>query len=109
MLFGVAWVLLRVVQRAAGMCGPACTAVGLGLAFVAFLSNHVVWSIVGTPALPAQDSWLIFPAALATKVIPEVDGRMVGWQWLHPYVLATVNIGPFLAGGGLAAALFARD
>ena len=108
-VFGVAWVLLRCVQRFAGMCGPACTALGLVLTFAVFLSNHLVWSIVGTPALPAQDSWLIFPAALVTEVIPTVDHRLSGWRWLHPYVLAVVNIGPFMAGGGLAAAFFGRD
>jgi hypothetical protein len=93
--FGVAWVLVRVVCRAAGMEGRACTLIALSFAALVMASHHVVFALRGVPALAGViDSWWLFPMQLVETLIPEQNGWTSGWAWFNPYVLLAVNAVP---------------
>ncbi len=82
--FGVAWVLFRVVHRAAGMTSWFCTTLAVALAILVMLSQHVVFALHGV--------WT-------------VHGVVAGWSWCDPATILACNM-TALAGIGLCAAQY---
>lgn len=110
MAFGVAWVLLLVIRRAAGMVGFHVTALALALTFAVLVTQHFIFAIWGVPSAGEMlESWWLFPAVLVERVVPERGGRLIGWRWLHPYAVFAVNIIPFPLGAGFFALIHGRD
>ncbi len=103
--FGICWLLFLAMERAAGMVGPRLTLLMLAYALLVLASNHACFAMFGIPGSGMMEDWWLFPATLAEKFIPEVDGRRIGWEWLHPYVVVAMNAIPMLVGGGMCAAL----
>ncbi len=73
MAFGFlcAALLFSVVHWAAGMAGPACTAIVVVLTLAVLLSHSVIFALEG----------------VTTR-----SGVVSGWEWLRPEALAIVNI-----------------
>ncbi len=82
----VTWVMFGVVHRAAGMVGARCTALGVILSLLVFLSNHVVFALHG---------------------IPTQQGMVGGAAFLTPPALLALNISTAI--GVTAGALLRRD
>lgn len=104
--FGIAWIMFRVVQHSAGMAGPPCTALALVLTFGILLSQHLVFAVSGVLDLGSSVDWWSFPAGILRLQIPKEDGMLIGAAWLHPWMLAAVNLPPFVLAGSFAAALW---
>lgn len=104
---GVAWIMFKVVQDAAGMAGGPCTALALLLTFAVMLSQHLVWAACGVLEITSVE-WWSFPAGILHQQIPEQNGRLIGPNWLHWYILVAVNVAPLVVAGCIAAA-FWRD
>lgn len=102
---GVAWLMFKVVQDAAGMAGGPCTVLALALTFVVMLSQHLVFAVHGVLELSSME-WWAFPAGLLPKQIPDQNGLLIGPQWLHWYVLVAVNVPPLAVAGCIAAAFW---
>lgn len=104
---GIAWLMFKVVQDAAGMAGPACTALALALTAGVLVSQHLVFAACGVLDLGSTD-WWSFPAGVLRLLIPPDGGLLIGSGWLHAYVVAAVNLPPLIVAGSLAAALWGR-
>lgn len=111
--FAVGWILFSVVHRAAGFAGVRCTLLACGLALVVMLSNHIVFAVVGTPAMQhAPDGGdyemvLAFPGQFVLRapgVLTTEAPRLSGLYWFSAYVVALTNLASF-AGIGIVAAL----
>jgi hypothetical protein len=110
MTLALTWLLMRVVQRAAGRVGRQCTIVAVSLVMVILLSHHVVFAVAGVPkAIFTLESWWLFPVVLVEPIFAVQSGRMAGWRWFHPYVLLALDAVPLVIGSGLAALMFERD
>lgn len=103
--FGVIWVLFKVVQRAAGMVGPSCSALAVGLGALVLLSNHVIFATAGVPTAIEDADWWFALVSLVGQIIEPTDDLFIGPGWFHPLVLLLVNLVPLLFGGGIAMAL----
>jgi hypothetical protein len=106
--FGVCWVLFQVVQRAAGMVGPPCTFLALGLAALVLLSNHVTFALHGVPVSEGVERWWVIPMSLVEEIVPARGDLLIGWSWCHPYAVLTLSGLPLVLGGGFCAALCRR-
>lgn len=106
--FGLAALLFRVVHMTAGMAGPACTALALGLTAVVLALHHVPLIQLGVPFSPEDADWWTAPLGLVSRFVPLVGGELIGLAWLHPAVLLILNGLPLIVGGGLAAAFHRR-
>ena len=104
------WLIMRVVQRGAGMVGRRCTIIAVSLVLAILLSHHVIFALVGVPMTAfTLESWWLFPMTLVEQVFGVQSGRLAGWRWFHPYVLLALNTVPLVIGAGLGAAMFERD
>ncbi len=104
------WLLMRIVQRGAGMVGRRCTLIAVSLVLAILLSHHVIFALVGVPMTAfTLESWWLFPMMLVEQVFAIQSGRLAGWQWFHPYVLLALNALPLVIGAGLAVMMFERD
>ena len=96
--FVVAWVLLGVVQRAAGMVGVHCSLLAVGLTLIVLLSHHLIFAVHGVPHVRGiVGRHAVYYAWVFRDVLTDQSGLLLGWGWLHPYVLANVNFVPLLA------------
>ena len=104
------WLLMRVVQRGAGMVARRCTIIAVSLVLVILLSHHVIFACVGVPMTAfTLEAWWLFPMTLVEQVFTVQSGRLTGWRWFHPYVLLALNAVPLVIGAGLAAMMFESD
>ncbi|HMQ14492.1 MAG TPA: hypothetical protein PKC49_00825 [Phycisphaerae bacterium] len=93
---GVALLLRRVVQWAAGMAGPYCRYAALVFTFVWLLSHQVCFAIAGVPAGDElQETWL-FPAGLLDEIVPRDGLRLIGWEWLSFGPVLVLNSVPLV-------------
>lgn len=69
-------ILLGVAQNTAGFTGWPVTALGIILSGLVLASHHVVFALHG---------------------VPTRTGALIGWTWLEPSVLGTLNVGPMFA------------
>lgn len=104
---GLAWLMFRVVQDAAGMAGGPCTALALVLTFAIMLSQHLVWAANGVLELSSME-WWSFPAGVLRQQISVQNGLLIGPNWLHWYIIVAVNVPPLAVAGCIATA-FWRD
>jgi hypothetical protein len=106
--FGIAWLLLKVVQSAAGMCDWRCNALAIGLTGLVLLTHHVLFAIHGTPDFPHGFGDFAFPASFITKVVPLVGGLRIGWSWLSPFVIGMVTLLPLTTASAFAIGIGGR-
>lgn len=106
--FGITWLLFLSVERAAGYMSPRIIALTLMLALLVLCSNHVALALANVAGAGMAEEWWIFPANLTETMLGISDSRAIGWSWLHPYVLASINVVPLVVAGGFCAALKSR-
>jgi len=88
---GVALLLNRVVQSAAGMSGPLCRWMAFALTVLWLVSHHVWFAVFGVPTGSAlMESWT-FPGALLEQLVPRVGPLLIGREWLGPGPLLLLN------------------
>jgi len=105
--FGLAWVLIRTVESAAGMTGGRVFGAGLALTAVVLVAQHALFANFGVLSPGGFSSFWIWPMQIVEKTVN--SGRyLTGVRWFHPQVLLIVNAPPLIFGGGMAA-LVSRD
>ena len=106
--FGVMWLMLWTVKRAAGMVGPSCTALAFVFTLLALTGNQVIFAVQGVPSAFGVDPWWVWPMGIIDMLVPLDDGVHVGWQWLHPYTIVALNAVPMIFGAGVCALFCGR-
>ena len=106
--FGVAWLLFVFIERAAGYMSASIIGLGLAFTLVTLCSNHLFLALNNVHGAGMAEEWWIFPANLTESMLGGRDSKEIGWGWMHPYVLASMNVIPVLVGGGFCAALKTR-
>jgi hypothetical protein len=81
--------------------GGRCSALVLLLTFLVLTAQHIVWAAAGITSIAGLGSeWYLFPGHFVGQIVPVRNELMIGWKWIHPYVLVIVNAIPLTVGGG---------
>lgn len=106
--FALAYLLCGLIERAAGMSDGRCVLLAVGITAAVLVSNHVVLAAaVVLPGEAVKSSWM-FPLNIMAGHFAPVTRDFSGRLWLHPYVLAGVNVAPVTLAGAFLAALKRR-